>query len=106
MRQRVLEIVRGAVDDLNEELGYDELRNPNENTGLHGGEQGIDSLSLVSLIVDLEGQISSEFSADVVLADEKAMSSRNSPYRTVGALVDFIVERLNGAGSNGEGGHA
>ena len=105
MRERVLGIVRSAVDDLNEELGYDELRNPNETTGLHGNEQGIDSLSLVSLIVDLEGQISAAFSADVVLADEKAMSSRNSPYRTVGTLVDFIVQRLEAEGTNGGNGN-
>jgi len=97
MREAVLEIVRSAVGDLNDELGYEELENPGEETGLHGEEEGVDSLSLVSLIVDLEGRISDELHADVVLADEKAMSSRNSPYRTVGTLVDFIMERLNGA---------
>ena len=95
MREKVFGIVQGAVGDLNEELGYEELENPGEKTNLHGGDHGIDSLSLVSLIVDLEGQIANEFDTDVVLADEKAMSSRNSPYRTVGSLVDFIVGRLN-----------
>jgi acyl carrier protein len=94
MRERVLDIVKAAVCDLNEELGYEELRQVSEETGLHGNNAGLDSLSLVSLIVDIESQVGSEFGKSVVLADEKAMSQRNSPYRSVKSLVDFIVERL------------
>ncbi len=101
MREKVLGIVCAAVGDLNEELEYEELKSPGEKTGLHGGDHGIDSLSLVSLIVDLEGQIASTFDTEVVLADEKAMSERNSPYRTVGSLVDFIVSRLDPEAGNG-----
>ena len=48
----------------------------------------------MSLIVDIEGQVGQAFGKDVILADEKAMSQRNSPYRSVGALIDFIMERL------------
>jgi acyl carrier protein len=99
VRDRVLAIVRSAVDDLNEELGYPELENPRDSTPLHGDEAGIDSLSLVSLVVDLEGRVASELGREIVLADEKAMSSRNSPYRTVGSLVDFIVERIGADGA-------
>jgi acyl carrier protein len=94
MRERVLQIVKSAVGDLNEELGYDEFENVSEETGLQGGEPGLDSLSLVSLIVDIESQVGLEFGKEVVLADEKAMSQRNSPYRNVGALIDFIMEKL------------
>ena len=53
---------------------------------------------MVALIVDLEGRVGDETGEAVVLADEKAMSERNSPYRTVGSLTDFICERLNGRG--------
>jgi acyl carrier protein len=98
MREHVLEIVRGAVAGLNEELNYPELENVSEATGLQGDETGIDSLSLVSLIVEIESELGSRFGREVVLADEKAMSRRSSPYRTVGALVDFIMEQLDAPG--------
>jgi acyl carrier protein len=98
MREQVLEIVRGAVAGLNEELNYPELEQVSEATGLHGGADGIDSLSLVSLIVEIESEVGSRLGREVVLADEKAMSRRTSPYRTVGALVDFIMEQLDAAG--------
>lgn len=61
---------------------------------LHGGETGLDSLSLVSLIVDVEGRVAQALGRQVVLADEKAMSQKNSPYRTVDTLVDFVVKCL------------
>ena len=96
MREQILDLVRDSVRDLNEELSYPELESPEETTVLHGGETGLDSLSLVALIVDLEGRVGDVIGRAVVLADEKAMSERNSPYRTVGSLTDFICGRLNG----------
>ena len=38
--------------------------------------------------------VNEAFDANVTLADEKAMSSRNSPYRNVSAFTDFVLERL------------
>jgi acyl carrier protein len=94
MDEKVFRLVKQAVDNLNEELQYNSLNDVTSATAIFGGEDGIDSLSLVTLVVGLEGDVEREFGKKVLLADEKAMSQRNSPYRTVGALVDFISERL------------
>jgi acyl carrier protein len=94
MRAEVFKVVRQAVEDLNEELDYDTLRKVTDDTPIFGGEHGIDSLSLVTLVVGLERDVETTFGKKVVLADEKAMSMVNSPYRSVGALVDYIVQRL------------
>ena len=54
------------------------------------GQDGIlDSLGLVSLVVAVEQGIEEKFGVSVSLADEKAMSQRNSPYRTVGSLAEY-----------------
>jgi acyl carrier protein len=98
MREQIFELVRDSVLELNEELSYPELASPQEATVLYGGETGLDSLSLVSLIVALEGRVGDAMGKPVVLADEKAMSERSSPYRTVASLTDFICGRLG----NGE----
>jgi len=94
MREKIFDIVRSAIRELNEELGYASLENVTDQTHRHGGEDGIDSLSLVSLVVDIENRIADQLDRTLVLADEKAMSERNSPYRSAGALVDFILARL------------
>ena len=94
MKEKIFEIISAAIEELNEELEYEELENVTIDTPIFGGETGIDSLSLVSLVVEVEGNVNDEFDANVTLADEKAMSSRNSPYRNVGSFVDFIVAKL------------
>ncbi|MDH3604289.1 MAG: hypothetical protein OEU26_32185 [Candidatus Tectomicrobia bacterium] len=94
MRDRTFTLVKAAVDEINEELDQDRLRNVREETPLFGDEEGIDSLSLVVLIANLEQAVEEAFGVPVELADEKAMSRRRSPYRTVGALTDFILEQL------------
>ena len=94
MKDKVFEIIKAAIDELNEELDYDELANVTPATPIFGGASGIDSLSLVRLVVDVEAGVSEAFDAELTLADEKAMSSRNSPYRDVAAFADFVVARL------------
>jgi acyl carrier protein len=94
MREQAFALVKAAIEELNEELEYDTLENVSEDTPVYGGDDGIDSLSLVRLVVDLEHQVEESFGKRVTLADEKAMSMRNSPYRSAGALTDFILARL------------
>ncbi len=94
MRDRVQVLVREAVNDLNDELEYDGLRDPTEETVIFDGSAGVDSLSLVSLIVSLEAACEAEFGVEVSLADERAMSRHRSPFRTVGSLIELILERL------------
>jgi acyl carrier protein len=91
---RVLKIVKEAVAELNEELDYETLENCSENTVLFGGEDGIDSLSLVRLVTAVETEVNDLFDSDILLASEKAMSMSSSPYRSVAALVQFIEEEL------------
>ncbi len=92
----ILDIVRQCIATLNEELEYEELQNPEPDTVLFGGdEDGIDSLSLVQLIADIEETLEDVGGRVVNLADESAMSRSSSPYRSVGALCDFIAEQLS-----------
>lgn len=97
MKDKVLEILKDAVSDLNEELQYESLENPGEDTVLFGGDDGIDSLSLVRLVIDVEQRLKEELNLDASLADEKAMSARRTPYRTVGTLADFALEQSEAA---------
>ncbi len=78
------------------ELGYDELAKVTPETELFGGQSGIDSLTLVRIVAELERVAEQKFGKPVVLADERAMSRRNSPFRTVGTLAAFVAERLRG----------
>lgn len=91
--QLVLETIRAEADD----LGYEHLRHADPATPLYGGEDGIDSLSLVRLFVALETAAHVRFDARVTLADERALSMRSSPFRTAGTLAALLRSRLDAA---------
>ena len=62
----------------------------NGSVDLIGREAVLDSLGLVTLIVDLEQRLEEEYSVALVLADERAMSQMSSPFRTQQSLTDYI----------------
>lgn len=68
-----------------------------DETHLIGAQSPLDSIGLVTLIADLEGDILAETGKSVTLADEKAMSLTLSPFRKVGTLVDYVDEKIRQA---------
>lgn len=90
MQQKIEKIILEVLEELNEELEDENLKNPSKDTKLYGASGALDSLALVSLITDLEERISDEFNQDIILADEKAMSQRTSPFRNVESLTNYI----------------
>jgi acyl carrier protein len=94
MNASALELVKTVVQDMSRELGYDSLRKVSEDTELFGGTDGIDSLSLVRIVAEIEREAEEKFEKRIVLADERAMSRRNSPFRTVGTLAELLNERI------------
>lgn len=94
-REAVLDCVLQSVSALGRELGNADLTSPTEGTRLFGEKSGLDSMGLVTLIVDLEEAVHTRFGKTILIADERAMSRLNSPFRRVGTLVDHLFEKLS-----------
>lgn len=92
---KVSEIVLTTVKDMNRDLGLGQFRNPTLETPLYGDDSELDSLSLVMLVGETEARINDEFGSSIVIASEKALSLRNSPFRSIGALSEFITQELS-----------
>ena len=67
-----------------------------EDTVLLGEGGALDSLGLVRLVMAIEQKLEDAFGVPVSLTDEKAMSQRNSPFRSVGALTEYATTLLAG----------
>lgn len=91
-KERVLGVIYQAIDELNGQLEEDLVQAPE--TALYGQEGPLDSLELVNLIVATEEYLDDEFDVVLTLADEKAMSQKQSPFRTVDSLADYICSLL------------
>jgi acyl carrier protein len=66
----------------------------NESTPLFGKDAIVDSLSLVSLIVDIEQSLSLDYHVDICLTDDRAMTREVSPFETIGSLTHYIEELI------------
>jgi acyl carrier protein len=96
-KREILDIVIKQVSELNETLPETQQFIVDENTILFGNNSKIDSLSLVSVIVDLEGIFASEYDLEISLTDDRAMTREVSPFDSVTTLVDYIDEIVNEA---------
>ena len=94
MQEKIEKIIIDTLKELNEELENEAFLNPNSKTKLYGANGAMDSLALVSFIADLEDKISDEFEKDIILADEKAMSAKTSPFRNIESLTSYIKSLL------------
>lgn len=62
----------------------------NAETPLLGAGRVVDSIGLVTLIVDVENRVAEEVGKSISLMDDRAMSQSKSPFRTVGSLAEYL----------------
>lgn len=87
-------LVLESVQLLAEDFGLVALKAPSSESKLYGEGGALDSMALVNLIADVEEAVDEEYGAAIALADEKAMSAKNSPYRSVASLAEAVIERM------------
>ena len=97
----VAEIIYEAIDELNEEISGSKKISKEPDTVLFGHDSLLDSLGLVNLIITVEGLITDKFDLNITIVNEKAMSQKNSPFKSVQTLSDFILTLIESE-SNGE----
>lgn len=90
----IIEIIYRALRNLNEELEEDKRVALAADTRLFGPDASLDSLSLVSVIVDVETAVADELGRAVSLTDDTAMKQEVSPFSNVTTLADYIVKQL------------
>ena len=94
-REEIKTTVIENVKNLVSTFPQDEQFEVNEQTILFGLGSQIDSLSLVSIIVDLEMHYATELDVEFSLTDDRAMTRAVSPFDSVKNLVDYIHELIS-----------
>ena len=92
-RDAIIEVIFEAIA-LGNQARPDDAQVPQaENTPLYGEEGHLDSMALVSLLMDVEDALL-ERGHSVSLSDERALSATRSPFRSVATLADYTVDLL------------
>ena len=95
-KEKIEKLIFIAVEEINSQLPAERQLDRSMETTLFGNNGQLDSLGLVNLVVIIEQNIEDEFDRSITIADEKAMSQKRSPFRTIRTLVDYIDMLLNG----------
>ena len=102
MESKIQSLIITTLKNLADEFEYEGLANPSTQTAIYGANangNGLDSLALVSFITDLEQVLNDDLGIEVILADEKAMSMQNSPFKDVATLTKYILTLIDSADS-------
>jgi acyl carrier protein len=95
MKVKIEELVFNTVKEFFENSDYELTASIDKNLRLIGEKSDLDSMGLVSLIVEIEETINEYFNTELIIASEKAMSARTSPFINLEKLISFIEEELN-----------
>lgn len=93
--EQVLDLVLETVKEIGEDQDNEVLINATEDTRLFG--ETLDSMGVVFLVTELESRISDKLAVNLTLADERAMSQKTSPFRSVKALTKYANELIEQA---------
>jgi len=88
MKEDIEKMVISVVKDIGEELGIDALKSPSSKTKLFG--KNLDSMGVVLLVAEIEDELSENFNLEIAVADERAMSQKTSPFRTISSLTKYL----------------
>jgi acyl carrier protein len=99
-KETINSIVINQVNEVVSTFEENQKFNVIESTILFGPGSLIDSLSLVSVIVDLEAIFLEEYGLNISLTDDKAMAREKSPFENITTLVDYIFELIDEQNNN------
>jgi len=89
----IQDLVLGAMRNVNMARTAESQLDVGPDAAVFGPGSALDSLGLVSLLIDIEEALLDRGFA-VTLSDSRAMSQSRSPFRNVPALVSYIEEAV------------
>ncbi|MGQ0640538.1 MAG: hypothetical protein ACT4P6_07170 [Gemmatimonadaceae bacterium] len=91
-RQRLIGMMTGLLQATLNEQNEHGATVATTSLPLVGDNAAITSMRLVSFIADLETTLASDYDLNITLVSEQALSRQKSPFRSVDALADYILE--------------
>ena len=87
-------LVIDKLKEIGEETNNKALIAADKETSIYGAGRTMDSLTLVRFISEMEDAIYDEYNIELVIANEKAMSMKNSPFLNVTSFTNYLKELI------------
>ncbi len=92
--KEINKIILEQIEDYNDFLETKMDTSAGNDTILFGRGGVIDSVDFVTLLLDIEQAVNDEYGTHIAISNSRAMSQKNSPFRTVGTLAEYIKNLL------------
>lgn len=92
--EQLVALIIATTQSVLDEQGLEAADQLSAHTVLFGDGGLLDSLALVALVIAVEQEIEDKFGARVELADDKALSQKNSPYRSITTLANYGLQQF------------
>ena len=93
MKEKIKQIVENCLLQLKETSGLSfEIT---DGIVLLGENAVLDSFDFVSLTQEIEDKVSDELGKDITIVSAKAFSKKNSPFKNVDTLSEYILELVS-----------
>ncbi len=94
MLDKIQDIVKRSIDEIMQTQNEENKGKyyQQKDSVLFGSNGLLDSISLVSLILAVEEKVQEELGIDLLLANEKAMSQKSSPFRNYETLTHYVYD--------------
>jgi D-alanine--poly(phosphoribitol) ligase subunit 2 len=93
-QQEIKSIIVAALNEVLLEHGTEAV-DAHDDAHLFGEGSLIDSLDLVTIVVQIEETIQERTGITIEVVDENSVIGGNSPFRTVGTLASMIKDKLD-----------
>ena len=92
--EKITQIIYDVIDETNASLPADRQLEKSTESRLFGSSGKLKSLEIVHFIVNVEDRVREDLGVSITLADERAMSQKSSPFRSVSSLSAYIAELI------------
>ena len=87
---RLIKTIFQGIHEFNQDLPDEERLKASLDTILFGESGKLDSLGLVNLLLLIEEMVQEEYSLAITIADERALSQKRSPFKTIRRLSEYV----------------
>ena len=92
-KHTINKIIKDALLTILEENNINDI-DISDKTEIFGTTSIIDSLQLINLVVKIEDQVYETFNNEIVIVDDSAIISGNSPFHTISSFTDYVYDKI------------
>ena len=89
-----LELIYSSIKEVNKQQSPSNQLKLDINEYLISDKSSIDSLGLITLLINIEGAVSKNYNKNINLIEEELISEIDTPFETIGSLAKWLQSNV------------